>query len=54
MRPARSAGMDAAGVLWGFRSAEELRQAGAHHLVARPEELLPLIFPASAEPSRTG
>lgn len=48
MRTARSAGMDAAGVLWGFRDAGELRQAGAHHLIARPEELLPLIFSAPA------
>jgi phosphoglycolate phosphatase len=44
MRTALSAGMDAVGVLWGFRAADELRQAGAHHLIAHPEELLPLIF----------
>ena len=44
MRTALSAGMDAVGVLWGFRTADELRQAGAHHLIAQPEELLPLIF----------
>ena len=44
MRTALAAGMDAVGVLWGFRSADELRQAGAHHLIARPEELLPLLL----------
>jgi phosphoglycolate phosphatase len=44
MRTARSAGMDAVGVLWGFRSADELRQTGAHHLIARPEDLLPIVF----------
>ncbi|WP_319588368.1 HAD family hydrolase [uncultured Desulfobulbus sp.] len=44
MRTALSAGMEAVGVLWGFRTADELRQAGAHHLIAQPEELLPLIF----------
>ena len=44
MQTALSAGMPAVGVLWGFRPADELRQAGAHHLIARPEELLPIIF----------
>ena len=44
MRTARSAGMDAVGVLWGFRGADELRQAGARHLIARPEDLLPIAL----------
>lgn len=44
MRTARSAGMDAVGVLWGFRGADELRQTGAHHLIACPEDLLPIVF----------
>jgi len=48
MRTACSAGMDAAGVLWGFRGADELRQSGACHLVARPEELLPILFSTSS------
>lgn len=43
MQTARAAGMDAIGVLWGFRAAEELQDAGAHHLIASPEELLPLL-----------
>jgi phosphoglycolate phosphatase len=43
MRTARAAGMTAVGVLWGFRAAEELRAAGAHHLIERPMDLLPLL-----------
>lgn len=44
MHTALAAGMDAVGVLWGFRSADELRQAGAHYLIARPEDLLPILL----------
>jgi len=40
MQTARAAGMRAVGALWGFRDAEELRQAGAQELICRPEELL--------------
>ncbi len=43
MHTARAAGMDVVGVLWGFRTAEELQGAGAHCLIASPEELLPLL-----------
>lgn len=43
MKTAASAGMLPVGVLWGFRSAEELRQAGAQHLLKRPSELLELL-----------
>lgn len=46
MRTARSATMDAVGVLWGFRGADELRRAGAVHLVTRPEDLLSILFPS--------
>jgi phosphoglycolate phosphatase len=28
------------GVLWGFRTREELLEHGAHHLVSRPGEIL--------------
>jgi len=42
MQTARSAGMTAIGVLWGFRTAEELRRHGAQHLVSRPSEILDL------------
>ncbi len=40
MQTARNAGMFAVGVLWGFRSREELLENGAQALVARPAELL--------------
>lgn len=47
MRTARAAGMDAVGVLWGFRDAEELRQAGAGMLISAPAELLPIALSPS-------
>jgi phosphoglycolate phosphatase len=40
MRTADAAGMYALGALWGFREADELRQAGARALLATPGELL--------------
>ncbi|WP_025323510.1 HAD family hydrolase [Deferrisoma camini] len=43
---ARAAGMVPVGVLWGFRGEAELREAGARHLLRRPEELLALLAPA--------
>ncbi len=43
MRTAVGAGMVAVGVTWGFRSADELRQTGANHLIELPGELLPLL-----------
>jgi phosphoglycolate phosphatase len=43
MQTAHAAGMDAVGVLWGFRTAGELRAAGAHHLIAQPDGLLPIL-----------
>lgn len=52
MQTARGAGMDAVGVLWGFRGEGELRAAGAHHLITQPDQLLPLVFPPPASPSR--
>ena len=48
MYTARAAGMAAVGVLWGFRSADELRAAGARHLITHPGELPPLLHPSSA------
>lgn len=44
MHTARAAGMDAVGVLWGFRSEEELKEAGADRLIASPGELLTILF----------
>jgi phosphoglycolate phosphatase len=39
METANAAGMYAVGALWGFRTAEELKQAGAKVIVERPEEV---------------
>ena len=43
MTCAVAAGMRPVGVLWGFRTAEELLGAGAEKLIAHPEELLSLL-----------
>ena len=43
MHTAANAGMIAVGVTWGFRDIDELRAAGATHLIDRPAELLALV-----------
>ena len=43
MQTANAAGMFAVGALWGFRPAEELREAGARALIERPADLLKLL-----------
>ncbi len=43
MMTARAAGMLAAGALWGFRTAEELRANGADVLLQDPPDLLALL-----------
>lgn len=43
MFTATAAGIKGCGVLWGFRSKEELKKAGASYLAASPDELLALI-----------
>lgn len=43
MKTARAAGMLPVGVLWGFRSEEELIENGAEHLIHQPDELLHLL-----------
>ena len=43
MQTARAAGMYAIGVLWGFRTAEELTTSGADRLVSDPREVLSLL-----------
>ena len=43
MQTARAARMRAVGALWGFRTAEELLSTGAQDLIARPQDLLPLL-----------
>ncbi len=49
MRTAQQAGMDAVGVLWGFRNAEELRATGAELLVETPQELQAIIARTATE-----
>ena len=43
METGRAAGIPTVGVLWGFRSREELEAAEAVHIIAHPRELLPLV-----------
>lgn len=43
MKTAIAAGMFPVGVLWGFRSAEELLENGARALIKRPLEILNLL-----------
>jgi phosphoglycolate phosphatase len=43
MMTARRAGMRAVGVAWGFRSVDELRDAGAEWIVDRPEQILDIL-----------
>ena len=40
---ARANSLDSAGVLWGYGSAEELKKAGADHLVSTPAQI-PLLM----------
>lgn len=39
MQTATNAGMDAVGVLWGFRTADELHSNGARYLIKHPNQL---------------
>jgi phosphoglycolate phosphatase len=39
---AHNAGMTSVGVSWGFRGEDELRAAGAHHVVNHPQQILTL------------
>ena len=43
MQTAVAAGMFPVGALWGFRTAEELRESGARALVAHPRDVLGLL-----------
>lgn len=44
MQTGNNAGIPAIGVTWGFRSADELRENGAHALADTAEELLNMIM----------
>lgn len=46
MHTARAAGMDPVGVLWGFRGADELKEAGAAWLISHPRELPAIVSPS--------
>jgi len=35
--------MKTIGVLWGFREESELREAGAHYIVNKPNQILEII-----------
>ena len=43
---AKAAGLASCGVLWGFRTLEELQQAGADHIAETPLDLQKLILQA--------
>jgi len=43
MQTARGAGMFPVGALWGFRDADELRQAGAERIIGQPMALIDVI-----------
>ncbi len=45
MQTARAAGMFALGALWGFRTADELKEHGAQALLSEPLELCPFLGP---------
>ncbi len=43
MKTGVSAGMHSVGVIWGFRSREELELNGAEYIVSKPSEILDLL-----------
>jgi phosphoglycolate phosphatase len=43
MEMARAAGATAIGAAWGYHDTDALRRAGAHHVVARPAEIIDLV-----------
>ncbi len=44
MQTAKAAGMNAVGVLWGFREEEELKSSGADYIIENPIEILDIIL----------
>ena len=45
MQTARNAGIESAGVLWGFRHRAELVEAGARHIAASPADIILWVLP---------
>ena len=43
MMTAHRAGLEAVGLLWGYRTREELEGEHAEYIISRPEEILDLI-----------
>ncbi len=41
---AKNAGLDCAGVAWGYRSRETLAEAGAHFIIDEPLQLITLLY----------
>ncbi|MFA6498934.1 MAG: HAD family hydrolase [Desulfurivibrionaceae bacterium] len=50
MQTARAAKMFAVGALWGFRTAEELKENGAQALISGPMELCPWLLHHTPKP----
>lgn len=44
IQTAKNSGLPSCGVLWGFRTKEELVENGADHIAANPQELSKIIF----------
>jgi len=44
IKTAKNGGLTSCGVLWGFRTAQELETEGADHLVHTPDQLVDLIL----------
>nr|WP_319489898.1 HAD family hydrolase [uncultured Caproiciproducens sp.] len=43
MKTGEAAGMDTAGVLWGFRTESELRENNAKYIIERPEQIYEIV-----------
>ena len=43
MQTAKNAGLTSAGVLWGFRKENELRENGADHICKKPSEIFDIV-----------
>jgi phosphoglycolate phosphatase len=43
IKTAKNTGIDSVGVLWGFRSYEELNKYGATYIISNPKEILTIV-----------